>query len=254
MPPRAYPQSPFGGIFGRPPPATKWLMIATGVLSVATMFSAGAFGGGLLAQQLLFSPAQVLDAWRIWTAFTWLFVTLDPLSLLLHLAFGLWMFGAQLEHQWGSRRFLFFFFATGTGAAIVTCLLAIAFPSLRDYPAVAFSGTTVALEAMVLGWVLMNWHSQVLLYFFPVRAPYLLVFGVAFPLLDIIRGRWQPAIPVLLAMAIGYLLLNRRLTGRRAYLHFRAWWIDRQLKRRARRLRVVPPPDDQRDDRKTYLH
>ncbi|MDC7998915.1 rhomboid family intramembrane serine protease [Gilvibacter sediminis] len=42
-----------------------------------------------------------------------------------HIAFnmlGLWMFGTPLERQWGSKRFLFFYFSAGLGAALIHTL------------------------------------------------------------------------------------------------------------------------------------
>jgi membrane associated rhomboid family serine protease len=231
-------------IFTRPPQGTLALMIATGVASVVAMASAGAFGTGGLARLLLFSPSSVLDEWRIWTPFTYLFVTFSPLSLLLYETFGLWMFGGALERLWGTRRFLYYFFATGTGAALLATLVGAFAPAMRLAPGFAFDGTSVALEATLLGWVLMNWHATAFLFFFPVRAPWLLVPGLVLPVLGIIQGAWQPAIPLLGGMGIGYLLLKKGLSPRRTLLRIRGWWIERQLKRRSRHLRVVRREDD----------
>jgi membrane associated rhomboid family serine protease len=236
-----------GGIFTRPPKATLWLMIATGVASILAMASAGRFGDGGLARLLLFSPSAVLDAWRVWTPFSYLFVGFDPLQLLFYVAFGLWMFAAQLERQWGTRRFLYYFFATGTGAALVTTLLGLFSPSLRLG---MFDGTYVAFEAIVLGWVLMNWHASVLFFFFPVRAPWLLVIALVLPFLSIIQGLWVPFVPVLSGMGIGYLLLRRGLTPRTLLLKWRAWRVGRQMKqRRSSHLHVVPTEDEDREPR-----
>jgi membrane associated rhomboid family serine protease len=249
--PRPY-QFDFSGIFRRPPPVTLALMIITGVASVLVMASSGAFGAGTFARLLVFSPTFVLDEWKVWTPFTYLFISPTPFSLLFHELFVLWMFTGQLERMWGPRRLLYYFFGTGTGAAFVTTLLALAVPALR---VAAFDATWVVGEAIILGWVLMNWHATVYLFFFPVRAPLLILFGIAIPLLYAIQGAWTPLVPCYSAMAIGYVMLNKRgATLRRAYLHFRAWWIDRQLKRRSRHLRVVPPPDRDAERRNKYLH
>lgn len=254
MPSQRQIQFDFGGMFSRPPQATLALMIATGVVSVVGMASAGILGTSALLRQLVFSPSQVLDGARVWTAFTYLFLELDPMSLLFYEVFGLWIFASPLEHRWGSRRFLFYFFGTGTGAAVLTTVLGLLPSSLRVFS--AFHGTYVAGTAILVGWVLMNWHSTAYLLIFPVRAPFLLLFALGVPALYIIQGVWQPFIPVLLAAGIGYLLLSRGISPRRAYLHFRAWWIDRQLKRKARHLRVIPPPDADRDRKgpDKYLH
>ncbi len=243
-----------GGMFSRPPQATLALMIATGVVSVAGMMSRGHFGTGDLLRLVIFNPSQVLDSARIWTPFTYLFLDSDPVNLLLYEVFGLWVFASPLEHRWGARRFLYFFFGTGTGAALLTTLLGAKVLALRAYP--AFPGTYVAGAAILVGWVLTNWYATAYLLVFPVRAPFLLLFAVGVPVLYIIQGVWEPFVPVLAAMAIGYFMLRKGVSPRRAYLHLRSWWIDRQLKHRARHLRVIPPPDRDRDRKgpDRYLH
>lgn len=251
-------QFDFSGVFARPPRATLALMVLTGIASIAVMFGQARFGAITPVRLALdFSPSQVLDGWKVWTPFSFLFVASDPFNLLLYEVFGLWMFASRLEQSWGPRRFLYYFFATGTGAALATTALAAALPSLRLAPPGTFPGPSIALNAILLGWVLMNWHATVYLFLFPVRAPYLLLFALAFPVLRIIQGFWEPVVPELLGMAIGYALMRRRPSSRRAWLHFRAWWIDRQLRRRSRHLRVVPPPQREERERKDppqYLH
>ncbi len=255
MPSQRPMQFDFGGMFSRPPQATLALMVATGVVSVLGMASGGHFGSGSFLQMVAFSPSQVLGYARIWTAFTYLFLELDPMSLLFYEVFGLWIFASPLEQRWGTRRFLFFFFGTGTGAAILTTLLG-GFVSSSLWSFSGFHGTYVVGTAILVGWVLTNWHSTAYLLIFPVRAPFLLVFALGIPVLYMIMGLWQPYVPVMLAAGIGYLLLRRGLSPRRAYLHFRAWWIDRQLKRKARHLRIIPPPDGDRERKgpDKYLH
>lgn len=237
-------QMDFGGAFSRPPPATLALMVITGAVSVAAMADVGFGTKGFLARTLMFAPVQVVEL-RLWTPFSYLFLQTDPLSLVLYEAFGLWMFAAPLERAWGQRRFLFYFFTTGIGAALLCTGLAFLVPSLAAAPT---DGTWVASEAVVLAWVLMNWHATVYLFIIPVRAPVLLVLSLGLPALYALMGRWQPFVTPLLGMGIGYLLLDRRgLSPRRGWLHLRAWWVERQLKRRSRHLQVVPPPENDRD-------
>jgi membrane associated rhomboid family serine protease len=59
---------------------------------------------------------------RIWQPITHMFMHGD----IGHIAFnmiGLWMFGSALEAQWGSKRFLFFYFSAGLGAALIHTLV-----------------------------------------------------------------------------------------------------------------------------------
>jgi membrane associated rhomboid family serine protease len=240
-------QFDFGGTFSRPPQATLALMIVTGVVSVLAMADVGYGTRGGLAQALTFAPSQVL-ALKLWTPFIYVFLAPDPLGLILYEAFGLWMFAAPLERSWGQRRFLLYFFATATGAALlVTAIAATILPSLLRVPA---SGTWVAGEAVLLAWILMNWNATVYLFVIPVRAPVLLVLSLGMPVLYALMGAWQPFVAPLLAMGIGYLMLKKGMGGlspRRGWLHLRAWWIEKQLRRKARHLQVVPPPENDRE-------
>jgi membrane associated rhomboid family serine protease len=243
-----------GGMFARPPPGVLFLMVATGALSILAMASVRAVPAlGPIIAALRFSPVSVLSSWQVWTPFTYPFLLPDPLYLLFYEVFGLWVFGSQLERQWGTRRFLIYFFGTVTGAAVVTTFLALFISPLLPF---FYSGSLVASEAILVGWVLTNWHSSAYFFIFPVRAPVLLLLSVVLNVLYMFYA-WEPFVPVFLAMGIGYLMLSRRANARRAWLHVRAWWIDRQLKSRAKHLKVVPPPERDFDDRKgsdKYLH
>lgn len=242
-------QVDFGGMFSRPPPVTLWLMIATAVLSVACISSLGV-GDGTVARLLLFSPAGVFDELRVWTPVTYLFVEPSPLSLVFHMVFMLWVFGAQVERQWGPGRYLFYLATASVGASLLTVALGLALPDLAQTPQ---TGAYVLSATILLGWVLANWHASAFFFFFPIRAPWLLAFTFVFIFLSIVSGHWRQTVPVLLSMALGFLLLNRGLTPRRLRVRLRAWWIERGMHRRARHLRVVKPPDPDRgpDD---YLH
>lgn len=63
-------------------------------------------------------PAEVVHGF-LWQPFTYLFLHDGILHILLNLLF-LAMFGADLEHSWGSKRFYTFFFVCGVGAGLIT--------------------------------------------------------------------------------------------------------------------------------------
>ncbi|MDR0965781.1 MAG: rhomboid family intramembrane serine protease [Myxococcales bacterium] len=241
-----------GSIFRKPPPGTLWLMALTAGLSLIALASSGRFGSSSLASALLFSPSAVLDAHRLWTPLTYLFVSLSPLQLIFYVLFGLWMFAAQLERQWGTRRFLYFFFMTGVSAAVITTLLGTFSSSLRGVPALHIGGTGIAFQTILLAWVLMNWHASVFFFFLPVRAPFLLVIALLFPFFSIVQGDWEATVPVLTSMAIGFLMLQRRNPLRKLWLQIKLAWAQAELKRsRARRhLRVVQDQEQRQDDEK----
>ncbi|MGH9494186.1 MAG: rhomboid family intramembrane serine protease [Candidatus Sulfotelmatobacter sp.] len=63
-------------------------------------------------------PVAVVHLFRVWQLFTYLFLHAGILHILLNLLF-LAMFGADLEHTWGSRRFYTYFFLCGVGAGVI---------------------------------------------------------------------------------------------------------------------------------------
>ncbi|PID45171.1 MAG: rhomboid family intramembrane serine protease [Proteobacteria bacterium] len=58
----------------------------------------------------------------IWQYLTSMFMHGGVAHLLFNML-GLWMFGTALESIWGSRKFLFFYFATGLGAGVIYTLV-----------------------------------------------------------------------------------------------------------------------------------
>src|SRR5574341_1811328 len=81
------------------------------------------------------------------------------------LTFGglmLWMFGRDLAHSLGERRFLLAFLGLGAGAAAATSLLAVAWPRLRD---IGSGGPWPVIDALVVAWALRFPDRQLLFMF-----------------------------------------------------------------------------------------
>jgi membrane associated rhomboid family serine protease len=110
------------GIFYVPgfPKGVKWLLVSNVAVFVIGFFAQLARLDrplGLLA----LIPSEVVKNFFVWQLATYLF---------LHGGFGhiiwnmlaLWMFGAELERVWGTRRFLQFYFFCGIGAGICVVL------------------------------------------------------------------------------------------------------------------------------------
>jgi membrane associated rhomboid family serine protease len=70
-------------------------------------------------------PSDVIPHFTPYQVFTHMF-THAPLPMFYHILFNmlvLWMFGRVLENVWGSKRFLFFYLASGIGAALFHLLI-----------------------------------------------------------------------------------------------------------------------------------
>ena len=66
-------------------------------------------------------PHSILNEYKIWQTFTYMFIH----GGLLHIVFNmfiLWIFGKDLEAQWGKNKFLIFYFICGLGSGFITFL------------------------------------------------------------------------------------------------------------------------------------
>ena len=107
--------------FGSSKLISTWIT-ATIVLSVFAFID-----GGTLARWLALQPARVWHG-EVWRLVTWIFVEVDPLSLVITCA-SIYKFGGELAPRWGDRRMQRYVLEIILGTAIVTCIFALAVPS-----------------------------------------------------------------------------------------------------------------------------
>jgi len=107
------------------PRAVKTLCIACVSVFVLQQLSALLFGGAgrdFWLTRFGLVPFAVTHGFRLWQPFTYLFLHAGVLHLLFNLLY-LAMFGADLEHMWGSRRFYSYFFICGVGAGAINVIV-----------------------------------------------------------------------------------------------------------------------------------
>ncbi|WP_456405658.1 rhomboid family intramembrane serine protease [Caldithrix abyssi] len=151
---------------GMLPPAVKNLMFANGVIWLMMILN-----GSLqyfLLDQFALNRFDVLHNFKIWQLFTYMFLH-DP-SGLMHILFNmlfLWMFGAELENEWGTREFLKYYFITGIGAGILNIIIS-------SSPTIGASG---AVYGIMLAYALRYPDRYIYIYFlFPVKIKYFMAF------------------------------------------------------------------------------
>ena len=235
--------------FGVPPltRGVKWLGVVT--LAVSVLVAVLGDNGAALAQFVLFSPAQFFHG-KLWQPLTYTFLNPDPISLLFALL-GLWLLGAALEQQWGTRRFVTFYFLTGAAGAIATGL--IGFVSARVWGH-AYYGNWSSLEGLIAAFAVLLPDAQIFLYIVPVQAKWMLPISAGITVLFMLMTGWVPYLPQLFGLGAGVLFAGGVSTGN-VFLRAKVWWIDRKLRRN--RLRVIRGDDEIRSaDRGSdkYLH
>jgi len=103
-------------------PVVKWLIIAT----VAIWFVFQVLVEGFLkvpfTNFLSLVPSRVIFQFHIWELVTYMFLHSMQITHILFNMLMLWFFGAELEQRWGGKYFLFYYFFTGIGAAVLYCL------------------------------------------------------------------------------------------------------------------------------------
>jgi hypothetical protein len=89
--------------------------------------------------------------------------------------FALWMFGIELEHLWGTKKFLIYYFACGLGAGIANLFLAPLFSP--PAPTVGASG---AIYGILVAFGYLFPDRYIYIYFMiPVKAKFLVIFYMA---------------------------------------------------------------------------
>ena len=155
--------------FSRPtftiPSGVKLLVIINIIVFILTELSG--------QRNMLFSsfglvPNQVWTNFKVWQLFTYLFVHGGFLHIFFNM-FVLWMFGKDLEIQWGKNEFLLFYFTCGIGAGLMTVLFSIN----SIVPIVGASG---AIYGLLVAYGFTYPNRMVYLYgLFPLKVKYMVL-------------------------------------------------------------------------------
>lgn len=98
------------------PPVVKNLLILNGLFFLATIVIESVYGIDLIDYLGLHYFAS--EKFQPYQFITYMFMHSGFTHILFNM-FALWMFGNALENLWGPKRFLFYYFVTGIGAALV---------------------------------------------------------------------------------------------------------------------------------------
>ena len=152
------------------PRAVKFLLIANAVIFVLTLPNTHYWfvNFGLI-------PYYVIYKLMIWQFFTYMFLHGGFYHILFNM-FALWMFGSELEHNWGTRDFVKYYLVCGVGSGILVVLTALLGFSRMLVPTVGASG---AIFGVLVAFGMM-WPNRLIYIWgvFPMKALHLvLLFG-----------------------------------------------------------------------------
>jgi len=112
---------------------------------------------------------------EIWQLVTYAFLHFGLLHLLFNML-ALWMFGAQLEQDWGYNLFMQFYFFCAVGAALVT--VAISFTGILGVsPHTLTVGASGGIYGLLLAFGILHGNSEVMLFPLPflIKAKYFVI-------------------------------------------------------------------------------
>lgn len=127
-------------------------------------------------------PYLVNHKFMIWQFFTYMFLH----GSIVHIGFnmfGLWMFGTELEHNWGTRDFIKYYLACGVGGGVLVWFTSFFGFSASTVPTIGASG---AIWGLLVAYGLM-WPDRMILvsFFFPMKARH---FVIIFGALQLMQG------------------------------------------------------------------
>jgi membrane associated rhomboid family serine protease len=220
-----YRPSMFGG-FQFFPPVIKGLLI-TNVAVFILMWFFGAFHMNDLSMHSIltsyFGLMPLNAGFYPWQLITYQFLHADFWHLFFNMAFGLWMFGMEVEHVWGSKKFLIYYLSCGVVAGLAQLILSPIFePALG--PTIGASG---AIYGVMIAFASMFPDRYIFLYFLiPVKVKYFVIILIVFGVMSVGAPGNVANLAHLGGAVAGYLFLlydRRRLTAGRSKSSFQSW-------------------------------
>lgn len=178
-------------------------------------------------------PNEVWTNLKIWQLFTYLFIHGGILHIFFNM-FILWMFGKDLENEWGKNDFLFFYFLCGIGSGLITVLFSIK----SIIPIVGASGAIYGL-LVAYGYTYPN--RQVYLYgLFPIKVKYVVLgLGIMASFAFFFSKQSNVShITHLAGMGIGIILLSFNINLRNTKIEYYKF-ITKRLNNKKQRKRIT---------------
>jgi membrane associated rhomboid family serine protease len=179
-------------------------------------------------------PSEVKHGF-IWQPFTYIFLHGGILHILFNLLY-LAMFGADLEHTWGARKFYTYFFICGVGAGVIEIIVKLLIdPSGRGTSTIPTIGASGAIYGVLLAVAVIMPHRQVWVFPLPVTVS-MRVFVIVMGAIEFFStigasGDGVSHVCHLGGMLVGYIYLRRGSYGYSVRNYFSDWKKQRLKKK-----------------------
>lgn len=128
---------------------------------------------GPIIEYFALTPALVISKLYIWQLASYMFLHGNFAHIFFNM-YAILIFGVPIEQEWGSKRFLLYYFFTGIGAGVTIFAINFFFPGPGFFfPTIGASG---AVFGLLLAFGFLYPNAELLLFFFiPIKAKYLIV-------------------------------------------------------------------------------
>jgi membrane associated rhomboid family serine protease len=215
------------------PKGVKWLLISnTAVFVLSYLAHQASFGD--IFNLLALVPRAVVYHFAIWQLATYLFLHGGIWHLLFNML-TLWMFGVTLERDWGTRRFLKYYFLCGIGAGLCDVTV----NALLGNWGTSTIGASGAIYGVLLAFGVLYPESTILfLFLFPIQAKYFVMIYGAMALLGSLNvNSGVSNVAHLGGMIFGLLYLKVRFPKLDMY-EVRRWYRNYKLQRAKKKFQV----------------
>ena len=159
-----YQRSGFG-YGGALPPAVKNILFLNGIVFLMQMLNQNL--NYFLIRNFALTPYEVIFQFKVWQLVTYMFLHGGFWHVFMNM-FIFWMFGRELELEWGTREFIKYYFLTGIGAGLTLTLLS---------PSSSTIGASGAVYGIMIAYALRYPNRYIYIYFlFPVPVKYFVGF------------------------------------------------------------------------------
>jgi membrane associated rhomboid family serine protease len=215
------------------PKGVKWLLISNTAVFVLSYLAHQA-GFGDIFNLLALVPRAVVYHFAIWQLATYLFLHGGIWHLLFNML-TLWMFGVTLERDWGTRRFLKYYFLCGIGAGLCDVTV----NALLGNWGTSTIGASGAIYGVLLAFGVLYPESTILfLFLFPIQAKYFVMIYGAMALLGSLNvNSGVSNVAHLGGMIFGLLYLKVRFPKLDMY-EVRRWYRNYKLQRAKKKFQV----------------
>jgi membrane associated rhomboid family serine protease len=234
-------------------PGVKWLLIVNCSIFVLNYFAELAGYGGLFLYFGLWPQMLLTKGW-IWQLVTYLFLH-DPHGF-MHILFNmliLWMIGADLEQDWGTKRFLKYYFLCGIGAGVSVVLV-----NMLTGENAHTIGASGAIYGLLLAFgVLYPDRIVLLLFLFPIKAKYMVMILGAMEFMSSIgpSGGGVSHVAHMGGMILGYIYLKQGRIGAGAMGSVARQYNSWRMRRMKSKFEVYRRHHDPKDhDRDRWIH